>query len=350
MSDPSFDPSTRAAPIDHVVLIVKEGHTFDNYFGRFPGVDGDGSLRTAEDTRRAPLRDSHWAWIRRKFLAVHEQYAESQIPGYWNWARNYALCDRYFSEVAGPSTPNQLMLIGAASPVIDDFKGDRAAKSAIVDFESSLPRSLTAAGLEWRNYNGYAFDLVRSLRGRTLRPERFAVDARRGDLPAVSWLFADYTLSEHPPRTRQELVAGCGDVWAGMTWTMQQVQAVVEGGLWPRSAIFVLWDSWGGWYDHVTPPELESWHDGTRFRLGSRVGCLALGPYAKAGHVFHAFSSHLSLIKFCEDLFRLPPVNDRTRRGTTMLDCFDFGQAPRPAPRQTTWLPPARPRGYAQAS
>src|SRR5205814_2299651 len=78
-------------------------------------------------------------------------------------------------------------------------------------------------------------------------------------------------MSEHPADTATQRAAGAGDVTKGSLWTATQVQAVVDAGLWPQVAIFVTWDDWGGWWDHVTPPEVEKWTDGTQFRYGGRV-------------------------------------------------------------------------------
>ena len=96
-----------------------------------------------------------------------------------------------------------------------------------------------------------------------------------------------------------------------MQWTVDQVNAIVQGGLWPKTAIFITWDDWGSWWDHVNPPDVEKWTDGTQFRYGSRVGCLVLSPYAKAGYISLLLHSHVSLVKFCEDTFGLTTLNAR---------------------------------------
>ena len=139
----------------------------------------------------------------------------------------------------------------------------------------------------------------------------------------MSWVYGPVGLSEHPVEP----------VKAGQSWTAQQVDAVVKGGRWPSSVIFITWDDWGGWYDHVNPPLVEKWKDGTQFRYGSRVGCLVLSPYARAHHISHRQHSHVSLVKFCETLFGLPPINARDKAADDMADCFDFGQKPLPPPR-----------------
>jgi phospholipase C len=119
-----------------------------------------------------------------------------------------------------------------------------------------------------------------------------------------------------------------GNVTHGMQWTVDQVNAVVKGGLWPTTAIFITWDDWGGWFDHVDSPELEKWTDGTQFRYGSRVPCLVLSPNAKRGYVSTNLHSHVSLLKFCTVTFGLPTWNQRLAAADDMGDCFDFQQQP----------------------
>jgi phospholipase C len=193
----------------------------------------------------------------------------------------------------------------------------------------SLPKQLEAAGLTWKNYGGYAFSYIADLETSpdNSTPEQFAIDAAAGALPNVSWVYAPGavntgSLSEHPPASATE----------GVQWTVDQVNALVKGGLWPNSAIFITWDDYGGWYDHVVPPRVESWTDGTWFRYGSRVGCLVLSPYALSNHVSSTLHSHVSLVAFCDHVFALPSLNQRTASAGDMTDCFDFQRTPAPPP------------------
>jgi phospholipase C len=106
--------------IDHVVIIVKENHTFDNYFGTFPGANGV-KLGRAQNPPPGDPDHKHETWEQRANETRYRvQYSESDIPGYFSLARQYTLCDYYFSEVTGPSTPNHLMLICADAPVINN--------------------------------------------------------------------------------------------------------------------------------------------------------------------------------------------------------------------------------------
>jgi phospholipase C len=327
--------------IEHVVIIVKENHTFDNYFGLFAGADG-AQLKPAANPPAADPHHDHLSWMRRATDArFHVQYAEKDIPGYFQYARSFTLCDNYFSEVGGPSTPNHLMLICADAPIINNPAHHYNPRPGEAYNLSSLPRQLETAGLTWGNYGGYAFHFINELAGHSGNNTRdlFAQHAAAGRLPAVSWVYGDGRpdLSEHPIQ----------NITDGMRWTVEQVNAIVAGGLWPKTAIFVTWDDWGGWYDHIDPPVVETWDParaqrpadafaefaGDPFRYGSRVPCLVLGPFAKPGHISKQLNSHVSLVRFCQKNFGLPALGARDGASNGMSDCFDMTQAANPPPQ-----------------
>ncbi len=322
-----------ATPIQHVVFIIKENHCFDNYFGTFPGAAG-ANLPHSPNPPPTDPDHRHPAWLTRKKTATKAQFLEGDIPNYFAYARQFTLCDHYFTDVAGPSTPNHLMLIAGDSPIIENPPRYRLPSSTPPFNIPSLPASLDAAKISWANYGGYAFAMIQALGIRNTYPStQFVTDAAAGKLPAVSWVYAPHDASEHPPDPSDKNNPLVGNVTHGMQWTVAQVNAIVQGGLWPNVVIFITWDDWGGWLDHVDPPEVEKWTDGTQFRYGSRVGCLVLSPYAKAGHVSKTLTSHVSLLKFCADQFGIPPVNARVQSADGMTDCFDFTQKPLGPPK-----------------
>jgi phospholipase C len=326
--------SSKPRPIEHVVIIVKENHGYDNYFGAYPGGNG-ATLPASPNPPPSDPDHRHAAWLTRDRTAPRVAFPQSDIPRYWGYADQFTLCDNYYTDVAGPSTPNHLMLIMADSAGLIDNPATKYRKHPgppLVD-QPSLPSQLDKAGLSWGNYNGYAFEFIKYTARKKKSWQQFAVDASAGRLPAVSWLYSDEVESEHPADTATQRAADMGDVSKGSQWTVSQVQTIVSAGLWPRVAIFITWDDWGGWWDHVAPPEVESWTDGTQFRFGGRVGCLVLSPYARKGFVSKAQHSHVSLIRFCENNFGLPSLNARTQASDGMEDCFDFGQAPLPPPQ-----------------
>jgi phospholipase C len=306
--------------VEHVVIIMKENHTFDNYFGTFPGANGITMPRSPNPPPRDP-NHSHAAWLTRDTTSVREQFVEQDIPGYFDYARKFSLCDNYFTEVAGPSTPNHLMVVAADSPVIDNPPNFGTPSFML---PSSLPLSLERAGRTWRSYGGFAINYMSGINQKWKQTSaQFKTDASAGTLADVSWVWAPGLYDEHPP-----FGSFSGNVTMGMQWTLDQVAALVAGGLWQNSVVFITWDDWGGWYDHVNPPDAENWKDGTQFRYGSRVGCLVLGPYVKRGYISKALHSHVSLVKFCETTFGVKPMNIRDSNSDSMSDCFDFAQSP----------------------
>jgi phospholipase C len=158
--------------------------------------------------------------------------------------------------------------------------------------------------------------------------DRFVRAARRGDLPAVSWLTPSQQVSEHPP----------GLVSRGQAWVTGVVNAVMQSPDWKSTAIFLAWDDWGGFYDHVQPPHVDA--NG----YGLRVPGLVISPYAKRHFVDHQTLSFDAYLKFIEDDFlggaRIDPRTDgRSDRRPTVRENakvlgdlrrdFDFSQAPR---------------------
>jgi phospholipase C len=321
-------------PIEHVVVICKENHTFDNYFGSFSGANGEVLAQAANPPASDPTH-THPTWMKRgSDTRYHVQYKEADIAGYFDLARQFTLCDNYFSEVAGPSSPNHLFLIAADSPIIaNPYNMYRPSANELFTIKS-VPAMLTKAGLTWGNYGGYIFGYVKGLstKGNSHSRDTFVKNARAGKLPNVSWVYGDGTpnLSEHPVQI----------VTDGMRWTLQAIEAIAAGGLWPKTMVFVTWDDWGGWYDHVTPPNVEAWNPnyaqhsidahklwaGQQFRYGSRVPCLVVGPYAKPNHISSQLNSHVSIPRFIEDNFGLGHINARDGVANGMTDCYDYSQ------------------------
>src|SRR2546427_5838765 len=145
--------------IDRVVIIFKENHTFDNYFGTFPGVNGMNMPRSPNPPPRDPDH-RHSAWLARQTNSVRQQFVEADIPAYFVYARKFTLCDQYFTDVAGPSTPNHLMVLAADSLFIDNpHPGDPSRIS------SSLPLLLDRSNLSWGNYGGHTVDYIGNVCG-----------------------------------------------------------------------------------------------------------------------------------------------------------------------------------------
>jgi len=364
--------------IQHIVFIIKENRTFDNYFGTFPGADGatSGMISTGQvvPLGHTPDRTGHdigHAWqeallaidggkmdkfdripggnVRGEYLA-YTQLTERDIPNYFTYARQFVLADRMFSSLTGPSFPNHLYTVGAQSggainnpsktkgtwgcdsdegamvQVMND-RGEIRQQFPCFDFQT-LADLLQGANLSWKYYAprhgepGYiwnALDAIRHFRETPLwtvhvvSDSQFADDARAGRLPAVSWLVTGRA-SEHPPAS----------TCVGENWTVEQVNAVMQGPNWSSTAIFITWDDFGGFYDHVVPPKVDSWG------FGPRVPLLIISPYAKQAYVSHTQYEFSSLLKFVEARYSFPALTARDREANSTLDSFDFTQRPRP--------------------
>ncbi len=331
---PPATPLPPKTPIEHVVVIIKENRTYDALFGDFPeGVPW--RKRPAEDPRckQAFEDDEGVAHGREVALDKKRQLRCFQKPDkvavYHDIAKHFTLCARFFSEVRGPSYPNHLMLVAAQAPKNDD-PNDPPKKWTCPKHCYDIPtfvEQFAAAGLSWKAYDQTAFvspfSMIQKLKDspNVVFWREFEDDARAGRLPALSYVFSEQSESEHPP----------ADLCAGQNWTLRQLRALAEGPKWDSTAAFVLWDDWGGFYDHVKPPVVEKDKRGKPLRYGYRVPCLVVSPYAKKSYISMERHSFLSVLRFAEDVFKLPSLNERVAEASRMGDCFDFTQEVKPA-------------------
>ena len=162
---------------------------------------------------------------------------------------------------------------------------------------------------------------------------------KNGTLPAVSWIVPENTVSEHPP----------ANIATGQAYVTGLINAVMQGPDWNTTAIFLSWDDWGGFYDHVVPPTVD------QNGYGLRVPGLVISPYARKGYIDHQTLSFDAYLKFIEDVFlngqRIDPKTDgrpdprpTVRENVSILGNlitdFDFSQPPRPPMVLPTNPPP----------
>src|SRR5207245_3623937 len=113
------------------------------------------------------------------------------------------------------------------------------------------------------------------------------------------------------------------DIMKGEHVVVALVNNIMQSSYWDSTAIFITWDDWGGWYDHVPPPQVD------KFGYGFRVPLLVISPYAKQGFIDHTLSEHTSILKFIETLFSLSPLTERDAKANDLTEAFDFSQPPR---------------------
>ena len=366
-------------PIDHVVFVMQEDRTFDNYFGTYPGADGwpegfslpvdpsDPSQGVAVpyelDVTRTPslphsssaMRDAMNGGKLDSFVSAAETYGATDgklalgyydsdaIPYYWGLADRYVLADRWFSSVAGPSFPNHLYAYSATRTSLDGSSVYDSVPAQGMDILTLFDR-LEEAGVSWKVYvQGYdpesnfrnpearlgltdaAAQLIwvplvgiprfvddPVLSSKIVDINQYFIDAREGNLPAVAWITPS-GLSEHPP----------GDLTLGHFFAFDLLEALMMSEAWWNSAFIITWDEWGGWADHVVPPQVDE--DG----YGLRVPALIVSPWAKEGYVDSTIYDHTSPIALVNTLYDLEPLATRDAAAADLTEAFDFTQEPR---------------------
>ena len=270
---------------------------------------------------------------------------DREIPNYWDYALLYVLQDHMFESVKSYSLPAHLYMLAAQS-------GGYISSDQPMPHEYLFPEitELLASGrVDWKYYvtSGTIPDteddeVVGSNPRRSQRPDqytfwnplpafpavmndptqrrrladtaKFYAAAKKGTLPQVCWVIPSAPVSEHPPSSVRE----------GMAYVTGLVNAVMQSPNWDTTAIFISWDDWGGFYDHVVPPVVD------QYGLGIRVPGLVISPYAKQGYIDHRVYSFESWLRIVEERFGAESMTARDAGADDMLDAFDFTQAPRP--------------------
>jgi phospholipase C len=205
-------------------------------------------------------------------------------------------------------------------------KGQISLQYPCFNFET-LADICQTAGISWRYYappkgqTGYVWSVLNAIShirnsslwtSNVIDDTQFATDAANGNLPQVAWLVPDGPVSEHPPNS------AC----AGENWTVQQINAVMQGPDWNSTVIFLTWDDFGGFYDHVPPPTED------QFGLGMRVPMIVISPYAKSCYISHVQYEFSSVLKQIEEWFDLSSLHTRDQGSNDFSDAFDFTRTP----------------------
>jgi phospholipase C len=374
-------------PIKHVVFLIKENRSFDNLFGTFPGADGT-SVGWDHGVRRPLVRGTDGrtssdiphcytcalaAWDHGKMDGFNQsesadqwaytQLTRDQLPNYWHWAQQFVLGDNFFASAQGPSFPNHLYTIAAQSGGVHDnprrdgffsnsFGCDAPKQEKVLVYDSegvatSVPPCfdfetegdlLSQTSIPWAYYAatqtqmGYIWSAYSAIRRYRMHPDRwnrhiFPVDQvvrdiRLGALPPVTWITPRFELSEHPE----------WNFCYGENWSTRVIDAIMRSPMWSSTAIFLVWDDYGGLYDHAPPPQVDD------FGFGIRVPVMVISPYAEHGVVDHRLGEFSSILRFIEDNWGLGQLTHRDRHATNMSYDFDFAQTPRapdPLPLRT---------------
>ncbi len=358
-----------ATPIKHVIVIMQENHSFDNYFGTYPTANGtlvnditaklqrvNGIPRRICLPYRTGCLSPYYANDNRTDNPIEGQdtyendfnngkmdgfatYSGSQsmayfdyhqIAAYWIYAEEYGLADDYFASALTTTTPNRLLLLAGDTLVSHNY-----GPPPYVPYDQTILNQLSAKGISWGYFDFltpfgerskvYPINYLSGLDSNSLSRVQdlssfFQYLSKGSDLPSVSFVntIGLDKLDEHPPF----------DVTAGQLWVVSVVNAVMESDYWNSSAILITYDEGGGYYDHVAPPQLLNIDHGFAHVLhgyGHRVPLLVISPYVKENYVSETLLNHMSLLRFIDYNWHLPSLNQNVANSNNLLDFFYFG-------------------------
>jgi hypothetical protein len=410
--------SGSGTPIRHIVLIVQENRTFNNFFATFPGATGtivgkelvNGYTKSIDLTEtplsnQKNLNHSYPGFLRAynggamngfntvdfpgsgrpEKSASYEYVNPSDIAPYWTLAETYSLGNKMFTTQGSESFPAHQDLIRGGTAIdstqslIDNLPYTNQAwgcdsppgsKTAIITTSLKLrPRSgpypctnnFPASGnnyltlrdlfdgaspaISWKYYTPAlgdaggiwsAFDVIYPVRSgpewahNVISPQtNILTDISNGNLAQMSWVIPDSMDSDHPGNGAD----------GGPSWVASVVNAIGESQYWNSTAIIIVWDDWGGFYDSVAPPLPRDNQGGPGMRVPLLVASpySRVGPGSKGGYVSDVPYSFGSIIRFVEDTFnlgRLGTTDETTNSlgpetGSQGGDMFDFSQSPR---------------------
>jgi len=354
---PVLENPPTSTPIKHLFVIVKENHAFENYFGGLAGVtgnppngsfplalNGSGSVQpfplTGYSTDDFPhdvgssVKDYN-SGKNNLFVAVANAagvgrpqdavgyYGPAQLPGYYAYAKEYALGDHFFSGFLGPTFPNRVFDITAYA----GSWGSDTPPPSIVAQQPTILDQLNHARIPWE----YDWSFASLALAPTFFPSLDPNPCNSGQLDPVSGLGTqvagpsspsvvyidpadDLVYSEHPPE----------NVTVGEEWTVGLVNTIFSSPIANSSAVLIWFDESGGFWDPVPPPLTSTGRD------GFRIPFLVLSPWTPVGKVCHQTIDPASVLQFIDQNWGLSYLNSRVA-GATNLSCFfNFNSPARP--------------------
>ena len=357
-------PSPTPVPqgtISNIIVVIMQNRSFDNLFATFPGANGitpsvpgftqvDAAGKAVTPTLLTDLVAPDFPHTRTPLMKVSDggkmdKYAffngdmsmghyDNTTPGVgtlWGWAQQFALADNFFPSVMGDAPTNQLYLIAAQDndqpfTVVPSFPP--CVPTGVVPAPpytfQHVGNQLSAKGMSWVWYNEdlgvcgsyvpqenpFQFFGPAQPSANMKDLKSFSTDLASGQFPAVAFIQPNPTHSMHP-NTGVPLTDGT-------TWLDNLLKQIQASPIFPKAAVIVIWDSSGGWYDHVPPPQVDAQG------LGQRVPMLVISPFAKKNYVSHVQMDDVSILKFIQKNFGLPSLNSRNDLSNDISDMFSF--------------------------
>ncbi|HEY1655658.1 MAG TPA: alkaline phosphatase family protein [Candidatus Tumulicola sp.] len=404
-------PAT-STPVQHIVVMVQENRSFDDFFATYPGADGTTTGKTSKG-KTIPLKKAHLAALdlnhmRADYLTDCDlqgstcqmdgfdkakingipappnyayQYADpTEIKPYWTIASQYVLADHMFqTQGSGSFTAHQDLIaagtkINNTQSIVDvpsnnvywGCEAKSTTKTSLLTTKlkyltwkgpfpcftyptGTLRDLLDAKGVTWRYYAPHhqgnnktgaiwnAFDAIDAVRNgpewqtNISMPETNVFnDIANGTLAQVSWVIPDQVDSDHP-----HLMNG---QYHGPEWIASVVNAIGKSAYWKTTTIVIVWDDWGGLYDHVPPAFFDNLGG-----LGFRVPMLVVSPYVGTGVIDHNQYEFGSIVKYMEQTFSLGTLGLTDQRARSLAGMFHYSKPPRafsaiPSKHDANWF------------
>jgi phospholipase C len=354
--------------IEHIVIVMMENHSYDNYFGMLHRGDGftldkaGKPTNSCPDANGKPVRAFHMANTcqlpkqpSQAWNASHAQwdngkmdgfvrsdsgpvamgyFDQSDIPFYYDLASTFPLSDRWFCSTLCQTYPNRRFLYAGSA------RGDIG--DAISTFNAPPPpngtimEQLDRHGIVWRDYYTdlpttalYPY-LSTDFAGKVVKIDQFFTDAKAGNLPSVAFVEPNFgSQSEENPQ----------DISRGESFAASVINAVMASPNWATTLLIWTYDEHGGYYDHVPPPPAVLPDDvapelgtgdvpGKYDRYGIRVPAVIVSPWAKKDYVSHVVHDHTSILKLIHTKWNLPALTARDANADDLLDSLDFSGTP----------------------
>jgi phospholipase C len=397
---PAISPTQRSLAsnyIKHVIVIVQENRSFENFFAGYPNADAPTSgyglkhgkrvkITLHQDTFQVEPNLEHlypasiidWdngkmdgfsKWGPSGKNVAYAYIERSQVQPYWDMAQQYVLAAHMFPTEFGPSWTAHITLVAGTDNIIQnplqalaDFSdgaynscdSPRGTKTTVINQQrqesqftgpfpcftqfNTIAQDLDQNGISWKYYVDVIkhagiwspFEAIQYVRRGPdwqkdmVQPEtQVLTDAQNGNLAQVSWVTPNHDDSDHPGSHSDK----------GPSWVSSIINAAGQGPEWGSTAIVLLWDDWGGFYDNAKPPVED-------FRgLGIRVPCLIISPFAKTNYVSKTNYEFGSILKFIEEVYNLPTLSELSgssawqgytdTRANSLDDSFNFTQPAR---------------------
>lgn len=358
--------------IQHIVVVMMENHTFDNYLGTLGRGDGleldrDGRPTAVSlDRNGLAVRSFHMpstcqldhlpsnAWnashisfgpngdnrgfVRGCGPVAMGYFDEGDLPFYHSLASTFPICDRWFASCLAQTYPNRKYLMAGTSSGQINTSFSEIGQAPPPN--GTIFERLNAHGISWRNYATNLPQVAlfppvwQGNPNSVTTMDAFFADAAAGTLPSFALVDPDFIDDGSEENN--------ADVRVGEEFVARVVRAVMEGPGWPNTMLIWTYDEGGGYYDHVPPPPAIAPDSTLPFinpakdqpggfdRYGFRVPAAIVSPFARKNYVSHVVHDHTSVLKLIETKFNLPALTYRDANASNLLDALDL-DAKRPA-------------------